>query len=217
MNDLGFEFWITTDEFQMRLPITPEKYEINTINQMEIIRSASIGDVNLLGPIAPTNILLQGVFTTNKYDFAKPPTLPISKTFDYITYLEKMQLDKKHCRVIIASESGTKINKPFYLESIYYSEDNTTNGDINFELKFREFIQMKTEITTASTRGSSARPVGNPPPKPKTHTVLSGDNLSKIARKYYGNPDWKKIYNANIDVIGKNPNIIYAGQVLKIP
>ena len=69
----------------------------------------------------------------------------------------------------------------------------------------------------AEIKSSSARPVGNPPPIPKTHTVLSGDNLSKIARKYYGKPDWQKIYNANVNVIGKNPNIIYAGQVLKIP
>ena len=66
-------------------------------------------------------------------------------------------------------------------------------------------------------KSSSARSVGDTPPKPKTHTVLSGDNLSKIARKYYGKPDWQKIYNANVNVIGKNPNIIYAGQVLKIP
>ncbi len=50
------------------------------------------------------------------------------------------------------------------------------------------------------------------------HTVVSGDTLSGIAQKYYGSQaNWKKIYEANKDVIGDNPNLIRAGQILKIP
>lgn len=51
----------------------------------------------------------------------------------------------------------------------------------------------------------------------QTYTVLSGDNLSKIAKQFYGNPnDWQKIFNANRDQIS-NPDLIQPGQVLKIP
>lgn len=46
------------------------------------------------------------------------------------------------------------------------------------------------------------------------YTVKKGDNLSKIAKKY--NTTWKKIYEKNKSIIGKNPNIIYPGQVLVI-
>ena len=54
--------------------------------------------------------------------------------------------------------------------------------------------------------------------QPKTYTVKSGDCLWNIAKKYYGNgADYTKIYNANKGVIGGNPNLIYAGQVLTIP
>lgn len=47
-----------------------------------------------------------------------------------------------------------------------------------------------------------------------TYTVQSGDNLTKIANKY--NTTWKKIYEANKDVIGDDPNLIKPGQVLTI-
>ena len=57
-----------------------------------------------------------------------------------------------------------------------------------------------------------------PPPKGRTHTVKAGDTLSALAQKFYGNAGhWKKIYDANIAVIGKNPNLILIGQKLAIP
>lgn len=55
------------------------------------------------------------------------------------------------------------------------------------------------------------------PEKPDKYVVKKGDSLWKIAGKVYGNPlKWHRIYRANKDKI-KNPNRIYAGQVLTIP
>lgn len=50
-----------------------------------------------------------------------------------------------------------------------------------------------------------------------TYIVEKNDNLSKIAKKIYGNEKlWRVIYNANSDVVKSN-YIIYKGQVLIIP
>jgi nucleoid-associated protein YgaU len=52
------------------------------------------------------------------------------------------------------------------------------------------------------------------------HTVESGDSLSYLAKKYYDSgskENWMKIYEANKELIGDNPNMIKIGQVLKIP
>ncbi len=54
----------------------------------------------------------------------------------------------------------------------------------------------------------------------KTYTVQPGDTLSAIALRAYGNAAehyWHKIYKANKDVIGADPNLIRPGQVLEIP
>ena len=51
----------------------------------------------------------------------------------------------------------------------------------------------------------------------KTYEVVSGDSLSKIAKREYGNAsEWNRIYDANRDLLN-DPNKIYPGQKLKIP
>ena len=50
----------------------------------------------------------------------------------------------------------------------------------------------------------------------QTYTVEKGDNLSTIAKHFYGRQDWKRIYDANRDQLD-NPDRIKPGQVLKIP
>jgi nucleoid-associated protein YgaU len=51
----------------------------------------------------------------------------------------------------------------------------------------------------------------------KIYEVVAGDSLSKIAKREYGNAsEWKRIFEANKDII-KNPDLIYPGQKLKIP
>jgi nucleoid-associated protein YgaU len=51
----------------------------------------------------------------------------------------------------------------------------------------------------------------------RTYTVVSGDNLSKIAKKLLGNANrWREIHELNKDTI-KNPDLIHPGQVLRIP
>ena len=51
----------------------------------------------------------------------------------------------------------------------------------------------------------------------KIYVVVAGDSLSKIAKREYGNAsEWKRIFEANQDVL-ENPDKIYPGQKLKIP
>jgi len=49
------------------------------------------------------------------------------------------------------------------------------------------------------------------------HTVVSGDTLGKISKKYYGKAGkYMDIFNANTDIL-KDPNKIFPNQVLTIP
>lgn len=49
------------------------------------------------------------------------------------------------------------------------------------------------------------------------HTVSSGETLSKIAKKYYGDAmRYPDIFDANTPML-KHPDKIYPGQVLRIP
>lgn len=49
------------------------------------------------------------------------------------------------------------------------------------------------------------------------YTVVSGDTLSKISKKYYGDANqYQKIFEANRPMLS-DPDKIYPGQVLRIP
>lgn len=59
--------------------------------------------------------------------------------------------------------------------------------------------------------------VAIPAPEAQYHTVASGDWLSKIAAKYYGDAQkFDVIFEANKPML-KDPDEIYPGQVLRIP
>lgn len=56
-----------------------------------------------------------------------------------------------------------------------------------------------------------------PKPESKFHTVQSGESLSLIAKKYYGNAmKYNVIFEANKPLL-TNPDKIYPGQSLRIP
>jgi nucleoid-associated protein YgaU len=64
---------------------------------------------------------------------------------------------------------------------------------------------------------AAPRPAAPKAPVARTYTVVAGDNLSRIAQRFFGRQDWQRIYNANRSIIGGNPNLIRPGQVLVIP
>ncbi len=59
--------------------------------------------------------------------------------------------------------------------------------------------------------------VDSPEPEAGYHTVESGDTLSAISKKVYGDPmKYGVIFEANKPML-KSPDLIYPGQVLRIP
>ena len=59
--------------------------------------------------------------------------------------------------------------------------------------------------------------VATPAPEARFHVVVSGDNLSKIAKAYYGDANkYPVIFEANKPMLS-HPDKIYPGQALRIP
>ena len=59
--------------------------------------------------------------------------------------------------------------------------------------------------------------VSSPEPESQWHTVVSGDNLSKISKHFYGTPNkYPQIFEANKPML-THPDKIYPGQDLRIP
>jgi len=80
-------------------------------------------------------------------------------------------------------------------------------------------VRQKKETQPAPKEGTSQETTSRPPIKleelPTVYTVKAGDNLWRIAEEIYGSGyNWVDIAKENYL---KNPNLVYAGQELKIP
>jgi nucleoid-associated protein YgaU len=75
-------------------------------------------------------------------------------------------------------------------------------------------VESGSSSTAASRSGAEA---GRAPASSRIYVVQSGDSLSKISKKFYGDANsWKRIFEANRDVV-KNPDLIQPGWKLRIP
>jgi nucleoid-associated protein YgaU len=100
---------------------------------------------------------------------------------------------------------------------------DASSRDITVKV-MQQFDQLvKTDNTVNAMRVDAPKPTPAPapPPAPKPveriHEVVSGESLSKIAQKYYGNGNkYMKIFEANKDILS-NPDLIKPGQKLRIP
>lgn len=70
----------------------------------------------------------------------------------------------------------------------------------------------------SSSTAPSSHPEGSTPQTgTRTHVVVKGDSLSKIAQREYGDAQqWRRIYDANRDII-QDPDLIHPGQTLRLP
>jgi nucleoid-associated protein YgaU len=97
------------------------------------------------------------------------------------------------------------------LDGIFGKKDDTSS-------------ESKPDFSDVSAGGSSTAPAAPQPTgtsgtrgSARTYTVVSGDSLSKIAKREYGDANkWRTIYEANRELI-KDPDMIYPGQELKVP
>jgi nucleoid-associated protein YgaU len=86
-----------------------------------------------------------------------------------------------------------------------------------------DFSDVQSGSSTTAAEPSAPVPMPDAGPTVGTtgqdhvYTVVAGDSLSKIAKRYYGDANqWRRIHEANRDQI-TNPDLIHPGQRLKIP
>ena len=73
------------------------------------------------------------------------------------------------------------------------------------------------DFSNVQSGSSSTAPDSSADSGGRTYVVVKGDSLSAIAQREYGDvKEWRRIYEANKDVI-KNPDLIYPGQTLRLP
>lgn len=216
---------INNGEEGFMLPVLPEKIEFEEDGDNKTFDIINLGEINTINKPKLTKISFESFFP--KY---KQPYVSLEQLFEpsfYIAKIREWREKKQKIRFIFVG-SPLEVNDLFTIENFKISENGGEVGDIYYSIELKRYksygakkvviVKPKNNNTTknvAKINKKPTRPVEKP--KIKTHTVVRGDTLWHIAKRYLGNgARWKEIYSLNKDKI-KNPNLIYLGQVFRIP
>ncbi len=107
----------------------------------------------------------------------------------------------------VGAETMGPVNEEGAMSSEEFAQITRSMGELSSRVE-----RLEADVT--ALRGGVVAPPA--PPPQRTYTVATGDTLSGIAAKL-GIGDWRRLYEANVGVIGPDPNRIYPGQVLVVP
>ena len=118
-----------------------------------------------------------------------------------IRFLEDAMKNGKTLNLIV---DEAPINLDVTISTLSY-EAVGAYGDIEYTIELEEASALKVYTVSEKNIQPLAKTVETRPETPtsQAYTVISGDNLWKIARRFYGGngSDWKKIYDANAVII----------------
>lgn len=211
------------------MPITPSKVKVKINNQNETLTLINGEEINILKAARLTGVSFNLLLPQVSYPFTNGG----AQSADYyLSLFERLKTGKKPFQWILNREkpNGGRLfytNLTVGLEDYQITDDAEEGFDITVTVSLKQYRHYGTKTVTvqpAPTPAAKPTATVEPPkretsqaPKQSTYTVKSGDCLWNIAKKYLGDGSrYNEIYNLNKDKI-KNPNLIYAGQVLTLP
>ncbi|MCM1231160.1 MAG: LysM peptidoglycan-binding domain-containing protein [Muribaculum sp.] len=225
----GYDFYLD----KCLLPVTPEKLTISISNQNDTVNLINEGEINILKKAGLTDIEFECEIPQVKQPYAVYTNSSGFRVATYfLDYFEKLKTSGKPFQFIVCrrkpnGKSLFNTNIKVSMEDYKLTEDAGNGFDIKVKIRLKQWRdygtkQVKVTITAEKpkaapepVRETTASPA---PAASQTYTVVKGDCLWNIAKKFYGNGSkYTVIYNANKGVIGGNPNLIYPGQVFTIP
>lgn len=213
-----YQIWLEGEGTKFQIPVNPETIKMSQNGANESVTIANLGECTLLQNPKALVISFSSFFPAHYFSGCKvkKPALP----HYYIYGIVGWQQRKIPIKLYI---TGCFVAHTVTIENFQYSQSGGDVGTYDYSITLKQYTPIKVvqlDVNrlkkTASVKKTSARV--NTQSKPKTYTVKKGDSLFNIAKKYYGDgSQLTKIYNANKNVIGANPNFIKARMVLSIP
>ena len=200
------------DGTALTLPVTPAGYAWGVGRNMEAINISQLGDVYRPGGRSRfSGEALECLLPAQNYPWMEPGA--VANPQYYLDILTAWAAAGEPVRYIV---SGTEINTLVYLESVGWREQDGT-GDVYASLWLREYTELAAQETIgAAATGNGARPAERSGGQ-KSYTIVRGDTLSAICRRYYGKYS-ADYYNALARYNGiQNPHLIYSGTTITIP
>lgn len=234
-----------TEGFQ--LPVNPEAIEVSgggngktydIIGTNDGKSETRAGEINVIKSPKLREVSFSGIFPAQFYPFVVTDTL--YEPMHYIRLIEKWRATKRPIRFIYAAHydqhlaaqlfRGKDINMPVSIEKFSWKEDAGSSGDIEYSLLMKEYVfySARRVVVKTDSEGNQVAvqlPARRPDDRirPDTYTLKEGDDLSKVAMKFYtdaaGFPDssrHKDIQKLN-SLSDSDVKRLAVGNVIKLP
>lgn len=221
---MGYVMYFEVDKISYRLPTNGSELNISEAQEIEEYSILKLGKI-----VVPSSMSLK------KYSFEVE--LP-SKAYHYVLtkndfrpakfYIDlfsKWRKEKKQIR-FVAGNNINHISELVLIESLDLVEKAGEEGDYYANISLIQYkpyevregtIDFNKKIIQKKS-STPSRPVEVPQPQNKTYVIAQGDTLWAIAKRFLGHGSrYPEIHKINQPPLGKNPNLIYPGQKIKIP
>ena len=208
------------------LPVPPQKCSIKINGANKTVTLIDEGEINILKTAGLTDIEFEARLPAYNYPYATYKSGFLDAAY-FLNYFESLKTSKSPFQFIVsrATPGGKSLfstNMKVSLEDYKIVESASDGFDLTVSIELKQYRDYSTKtvklLTSTEATVEEERETDDAPEAATTYTVVSGDCLWAIAKKFYGDGSrYTEIYNANVDVIGSNPNLIYPGQVLTIP
>ncbi|MCI8371264.1 MAG: LysM peptidoglycan-binding domain-containing protein [Lachnospiraceae bacterium] len=234
MAETGYDFYLD----KCLLPVAPGKLDIKINNANKTVTLINEGEVNMLKQAKLTEIEFECGIPQANYPFAVYKA-GFREADYFLNYFEQLKSSRKPFQFIVCRQrpDGRKLfntNMKVSLEDYRITEEASDGFDLAVKVKLKQWRDYGTKtvkITLSSSRpkASAVSARAASPPSAQAYTVVKGDCLWKIAKRFYGSGSrYTVIYDANKDIIestarkyGKadsnHGHWIYPGTVLNIP
>lgn len=210
------EIWLSYNNYEqsLQLPVHPPEIRVSVANLNRVIPIAQAGEIFAIGRSALAELALASHFPAEWRPYCAYIDIP--RPYDAVALIDSWRRSGRPIRLTIPE---TPINMAVAIEGFEWGE-RAGSRDVEYTLTLKEFrfVTVKKVEGFIVQAGGSGTTRPDTKPQAKTYTVQSGDSLSIIAKRVYGDSSkWRTIYEANKQAIGSDPNKLKLGLVLVIP
>lgn len=204
-------FYFLSGEGQMALPVTPKRYTWAKGKNVETVNISAIGDVSLAGKPTRYAGRIECMFPANPYAW-----LTSGASTDPYWYVSRFSEWAREETVVRFIVGGTDINAQVLIEEIQYEEQDGS-GDVYARIELKEWVDIEAVTVSNSDTSVTKNKGQSQGGSREQYTIVSGDMLSVLCRRFYGNGT-AAYYNALAKYNGiANPHLIYPGTTITIP